>query len=106
VDEDNARADPDDAKALVAGLQELSDGSYTVEWRVTSLDGHVIDGTYQFAVVGAGGSPATQSVNNDVEKPDSTPQESAEGGSIHVVHGAILGLGTLVILAMALLRRR
>jgi MYXO-CTERM domain-containing protein len=107
VDEDNARADPDDAKALVVGLQELSDGSYTVEWRVTSIDGHVVDGTYKFAVASAGGSPAVvQADDDDVKEPDSAPQEGAEGGSTHVVHGVALGLGALVILALALLRRR
>ncbi len=106
VDEDDARVDPDDAKVLAAGLEELPDGSYNVEWRVTSLDGHVVDGTYQFAVARAVESPAAaQSVGNDVEEPDSAPQESAGGGSTHIIHGAILGLGALVVLVLALRRR-
>ncbi len=105
VDEDDARVDPDDAKVLVAGLEELPDGSYTVEWRVTSLDGHIVDGTYRFLVAGAGESPAAaQSVDSDVEEPDSTPQESA-GGGFTITHGAILGLGALVVLILVLRRR-
>ena len=39
-------------------LERLSKGSYTVKWRVTSIDGHVVEGRYAFAVVAAGG-PAT-----------------------------------------------
>src|SRR3712207_3922541 len=54
VDEDNARIDPADAGVLIADLEELSAGSYTVEWRVTSIDGHVVEGRYGFAVTNAG----------------------------------------------------
>ena len=54
VDEDNARIDPADARVLIVDLEELSEGSYTVEWRVTSIDGHVVEGRYGFAVTNAG----------------------------------------------------
>src|SRR3712207_6204910 len=53
VDKDNARVDPDDARVLVVDLKELSEGSYAVEWRVTSIDGHVVEGRYGFAVTDA-----------------------------------------------------
>jgi copper resistance protein C len=53
VDKDNARVDPDDARVVVVNLEELTEGSYTVEWRVTSIDGHVVDGRYGFAVTDA-----------------------------------------------------
>jgi len=54
VDEDNAHIDPADARVLIVDLEELSEGSYTVEWRVTSIDGHVVEGSYGFAVTDAG----------------------------------------------------
>src|SRR3712207_6510313 len=55
VDKDNARLDPDDARVLVVDLKELTEGSYTVQWRVTSIDGHVVEGSYGFAVTDARG---------------------------------------------------
>jgi methionine-rich copper-binding protein CopC len=55
VDKDNARVDPDDARVLVVDLKELTEGSYTVQWRVTSIDGHVVEGSYGFAVTDARG---------------------------------------------------
>jgi methionine-rich copper-binding protein CopC len=55
VDEDDARVDPDDARVLVAGLEDLPAGSYRVEWRVTSIDGHVVEDAYAFNVTTATG---------------------------------------------------
>src|SRR3712207_1998953 len=58
VDENDARVDPEDARVVLAGLEELRDGAYTVKWRVTSIDGHVVEGRYGFAVSdGAGQGP-------------------------------------------------
>src|SRR3712207_6180159 len=50
VDEGDARVDPEDARVVLADLEELPEGSYAVRWRVTSIDGHVVDGRYRFAV--------------------------------------------------------
>lgn len=55
VDARDARVDPKDARVVLAGLEELPEGSYTVEWRVTSIDGHIVEGLYEFAVAAAGG---------------------------------------------------
>jgi copper transport protein len=54
VDTHDARVDPEDARVVLADLQKLPEGSYTVKWRVTSIDGHVVEGRYTFAVVAAG----------------------------------------------------
>jgi methionine-rich copper-binding protein CopC len=107
VDEDDARVDSDDAKVLVAGLEELSEGSYTVEWRVTSIDGHIVDDTYQFAVTAsAGQAPDTPHTDHEgTEEPNSVSQEDVEGSSIHTIHIAGLGIATLVVLLVALVRR-
>jgi copper transport protein len=48
-------------RTLVVPLQHLSDGDYTVLWRVVSDDGHLISGVIAFAV-GAGRAPPTPSL--------------------------------------------
>lgn len=50
VDKGDARVDPEDARVVLADLEELTAGSYAVRWRVTSIDGHVVEGRYGFAV--------------------------------------------------------
>jgi copper resistance protein C len=41
---------PDDPKAIVLPLPELASGKYTVKFRVLSVDGHVVDSSYDFTV--------------------------------------------------------
>lgn len=53
VDQGAARVDPEDARVVLADLEELPVGDYTVRWRVTSIDGHVVDGKYGFVVTGS-----------------------------------------------------
>jgi copper transport protein len=45
-----AGADPRDVHAVVARVDSLPSGSYRVEWRVVSADGHPVDGTFTFTV--------------------------------------------------------
>ena len=40
----------DDATIVTASLPALDDGLYAVVWRVTSADGHVVDGAFSFQV--------------------------------------------------------
>ena len=40
----------DDPKAIVLSLPELEPGKYTVKFRVLSVDGHVVDSSYDFTV--------------------------------------------------------
>lgn len=40
----------DDASVVTAALPELADGLYAVIWRVTSADGHAVDGAFSFQV--------------------------------------------------------
>jgi copper transport protein len=40
----------DDATIVTASLPTLADGIYAVIWRVTSADGHVVDGAFSFQV--------------------------------------------------------
>ena len=40
----------DDPKAIVLPLSEVAPGKYTVKFRVLSVDGHVVDSSYDFTV--------------------------------------------------------
>lgn len=50
VTETKPEIDPKDPKAIVLPLPELSSGKYTVKFRVLSVDGHVVDSSYDFTV--------------------------------------------------------
>lgn len=41
---------PDDAKSIYLELPELEKGRYTVNYRVLSVDGHVMESEYKFTV--------------------------------------------------------
>lgn len=102
VDDGDARVDPENAKAVVVGLaQGLPDGTYEVDWRVTSIDGHPIDGTYAFAVDVPASDAGAAAPARPAERP---PQR--EGSGLGYAPFAALGLGALVFVAFVLLRRR
>jgi methionine-rich copper-binding protein CopC len=43
---------PDDQKSIVLPLPELTPGKYSVKFRVLSVDGHVVDSSFDFTVKG------------------------------------------------------
>jgi copper resistance protein C len=111
VDKDNARVDPDDARVLTVDLEELTEGSYTVDWRVTSIDGHVVEGRYGFAVTeggqdrppsdarGAEGSRAEGSAGQAERVP--AAQDGARDSSVPILAYSALSLGVLAVVAAA-----
>ena len=102
VDEDNARVSPNNRKLLVVNLEELPEGSYTVDWRVTSADGHPVTGTRRFTV----DSSAAEDVGEPIEPIErSAEQEEASGLNAHIIHTVVLGLGALVVLVLVLRRK-
>jgi methionine-rich copper-binding protein CopC len=50
VDKNDAHVDSNDASLLVVSLPPLAAGTYTVKWRVVSVDTHRTHGTFQFTV--------------------------------------------------------
>jgi len=50
VDRDDAAVGDDDRAMLAVSLESLPPGRYTVKWRVLSVDTHVSEGDYTFAV--------------------------------------------------------
>ena len=83
VDARDARVDPEDARVVLAGLEELPEGSYTVEWRVTSIDGHVVEGRYGFAVAAAAGDRSSGGGGGEENAPEATAAHSGH----HAGHG-------------------
>ena len=111
VDLDDARTDPDNSDILVAGLEpNLPDGAYSVKWRVTSADGHPIDGEYKFTAKGAGGSQKPQEAGTGeqeqaVSQENPKPAEREDSGSGSRSANSIwlysgIGLGALAVVAL------
>jgi methionine-rich copper-binding protein CopC len=109
VDEDNARIDPADARVLIVDLEELSEGSYTVEWRVTSIAGPVVEGRYGFAVTNAGedrqpsdarGAEGSEGAGGQAEQ-GSAAQGGAQETSAPILVYSALSLGILAVVAAA-----
>ena len=113
VDQDNARIDPDDARVVVEDLNgDLPGGTYTVEWRVTSVDGHAIDGTYRFRVVSAGAEASqlggqagtvSQADNGTAGQGGSEQQDNQENpqSTNNVLLYSAVSLGALVVVVLA-----
>jgi copper resistance protein C len=50
VDDGKMVVGPDDPRRLSVGLSSVPRGTYTVKFRVLSVDGHLVEGTYPFEV--------------------------------------------------------
>jgi methionine-rich copper-binding protein CopC len=50
VDRKDARVEGDDPKRLAVTLTRLAPGTYTVRYRVLSVDGHIVESTFPFTV--------------------------------------------------------
>lgn len=48
VNQGHSRVDSDKPKMMVAPLQSLEPGTYTVHWHVVARDGHTTEGEYTF----------------------------------------------------------
>ena len=57
VDLKDTALDQDNRKVLAVSLPPLSPGRYTVRFRVLSVDGHVVEASFAFTVVGPVRSP-------------------------------------------------
>jgi copper transport protein len=89
VDAHDARVDPEDARVVLADLERVPEGSYTVEWRVTSIDGHVVEGRYGFAVVAARvDRPPSEDAGDRATSAETT---GAQGGHHAGHHGGDTG---------------
>lgn len=72
VDRQDTRVASADPEVLLAPVRDLSKGTYTVEYRVTSRDGHVVDGEYDFTV---------RAADSGTQNTGASSQGEARGGS-------------------------
>ena len=111
VDAKDARTEPGDPETLSVGVENLSAGDYTVDWRVTSVDGHVVDGEYAFSVTGAADGSSAESGGAGREPAEQGTTRGAVGAlsSTLLFSAASLGLAAVAVLALVaatVLRRR
>jgi methionine-rich copper-binding protein CopC len=50
VDDGTVTVGPEDPRRLAVGLRAVPPGTYTVRFRVLSVDGHIVEGTFPFEV--------------------------------------------------------
>ena len=50
MDSGDVQVSPDDPQKLSVGLAALAPGSYTVKYRVLSVDGHIVENQFPFEV--------------------------------------------------------
>ena len=109
-----AGADPRDVRAVIAPVDALGPGSYRVEWRVVSADGHPVDGAFAFSIgdsavtvpssdttLGVPAPPPPSDVEDDMEPLAWGP--TAFGAPVVPAMLRGTGLGALMALAGMLL---
>ena len=100
VDGEDARMLSDDPDVVVASLDVLPEGSYTVEWRITAADGDPISGEYGFAI------DASAAVAGEEGGAAADREEDETGGpGLGVILGVML-VGGLAAVGFVVLRRR
>ncbi len=99
VDGEDARTLSDDPDAVVASLDVLPEGSYTVEWRITSADGDPISGEYGFAV------DASAAVAGGEDAASDRGEDETGGPGLGVILG-VLAVGAIAVVGFVKLRGR
>ena len=93
-----------DGEKVSARVDDLPAGDYTIGYRVTSADGHVIQGSSRFTVAGGPGGAGT-----GVDSTAPTTRPTADDGDSAGSTTALVVLGGLAVLlivgALVLLRR-
>ncbi|CAN5648332.1 hypothetical protein BH20ACT11_BH20ACT11_04520 [soil metagenome] len=105
VDLDNARLGQEETVLMVDLEEGLGGGEYKVEYRYTGLDGHPIEGSYDFSVSGDPAPAPTGAAGGTSSAAEEQQTSQASGSSPVALYGA-LGLGAVVILGVFVLRRR
>jgi copper transport protein len=89
VDTHDAHVDPEDARVVLAQLERVTEGSYTVQWRVTSIDGHVVEGRYDFAVAATGKNRPSEDAGESDTSAQAAGAHSGHHGGHHGGAGAV-----------------
>ncbi len=97
-------ADPGDPTIVTASVGDMDDGIFAVVWRVSSIDGHVVDGAFSFQV-GTDGTPAdgaalVDRVRGGLQSPGAvTWSYRAARGLAYLGLAVVIGGGLLALLA-------
>ena len=84
----------------------LPAGDYTVEWRVTSADGHPINGSFSFRATSGSAPGASQSPAATVAAPGAQPEDdAADQGSGWMWWLGIIPVGLALVLGWRFSRR-
>ena len=97
-------SDRDEGRVLTAGLSAgLPDGMYRIEWRVLSLDDHVISGDLAFEVRRGGGPPETEAAAQTAEQDHSGMDHSMheEQGEINWAQSLVRWVMYLAMISLA-----
>lgn len=96
-------------ETVTVDVDELEPGPYTVGYRVTSSDGHVVSGSSVFTVAGGASGDATPAGGSDTGAGDEADVADETSGEDTGINPAIWVVGGLAILliggAFVLLRR-
>jgi methionine-rich copper-binding protein CopC len=98
----SGEAEATDNKVTQTLKGPLPNGDYTVGWRVVSVDGHPVKGSYKFTVKGASATATPTSASPaTVATPASSPAASREESSGGSSGWLWIGLAAVVIAAIA-----
>jgi methionine-rich copper-binding protein CopC len=91
-------------RTIIVGLEALTiPGTYSVNYRVLSSDGHVVTDTRSFVFAPAPGASAPASAQAAAPEADADAPTSNAGWSVYAIGGLLLACVLIVIVA---LRRR
>src|SRR5262245_64109210 len=100
-----AGADPRDVHAVIAPVDSLAPGTYKVEWRVVSADGHPVDGTFTFAVgdttLGAQPGPPAQASPSTPAPPEEPEVWGPAAFGAPIIPAVLRGAGVGALMAAA-----
>lgn len=88
-----------DGPRLVVTLAEPVPGSYEINYRVISADGHPVSGTSGFTVAGATQSPGAQTPDEPSEAPSPVASDSDDESGVPPALWGVLG--AVVVLGVA-----
>jgi copper transport protein len=99
--------DPRDVHALVAPVPPLDTGTYRMEWRIVSADGHPVKGSFSFRVGArpvADSTRAAQGTSPTAREPSATTGGASAGpgiASVPLIAALLRGAGIGALMALA-----
>ncbi|WP_432561208.1 copper resistance CopC family protein [Kineococcus sp. SYSU DK003] len=75
-------------------------GTYQVQWRVTSSDGHPIDGTFSFTTDGAVGTPTTEAPTTEAPAASSAASPDPATAVADSGNGTLIGIAAAVVVVL------